>query len=135
MVHHRATQAGIECEVPLAHGKPGDQRKIEPGADGGRKRKAHLRKRPHQQNLADNVDRHRGQGRLDGGRGIAAGEKRRGHAADQHERKQAERISGKRLPRRRRVRLSEFSAHKQSAHDEVRDQEKGDNARDRKQQR
>ena len=72
---------------------------------------------------------------LTGVSGVAAREKCRGHAADQHERKQAERIGGERRPAARRIRRGERAAHEQRAHDEVGHQQERDDARDREQQR
>ena len=85
--------------------------------------------------LEGDIHHDRGQRRLDRRRGIAAGEKRGDHAAHQHERKQADGIGGKRLPGGSGVGRREGAAHEQRPHDEVGNEKKGDDARDREQQR
>ena len=88
-----------------------------------------------QHDLERDIDQHREEQRLHRRPGVAARQKRDRGAAHQHERQEPDRIGLQRGAGRRRVGGGEGAAHEQRAHDQVRQQQERDQARDRQQQR
>ncbi len=88
--------AAPDTAKPWRRANTASRLEIDPGADAGRERQAHLRQVAHEHHLQGDVDGGGEQRRLDRRCRIAAGIEGRGEAPHQHEGQQAERIGGER---------------------------------------